>query len=63
MRDEVVHCNFYRFLQDLVEAGITVEPFFISTGVKPFDVNKFYSVSRLPRILFSTLDNIHSLSS
>jgi len=25
---------------------VTVEPFFISTDEKPFDVNKFYSVSR-----------------
>jgi ATP-dependent DNA helicase 2 subunit 1 len=39
--------------QDLVEAGITVEPFFISTRDKPFDANKFYSVSRLSRIPFS----------
>lgn len=63
MRDEVVHCNLNRFPQDLVEAGITVEPFFISTGDKPFDVNKFYSVSRLPRIPFPALDNIYSLFS
>lgn len=31
--------------KDLVQAGIVVEPFFISTDDKPFDVSKFYSVS------------------
>ena len=32
-------------MQDLVQAGITVEPFFISTEDKTFDPSKFYSVS------------------
>ncbi|KAI0703839.1 ku70-like protein [Cytidiella melzeri] len=30
-------------LIDLTQAGITIEPFFISTDEKPFDVSKFYS--------------------
>lgn len=30
-------------LIDLVQAGIVVEPFFISTDEKPFDVSKFYT--------------------
>ncbi|KAK2467237.1 hypothetical protein APHAL10511_000786 [Amanita phalloides] len=30
-------------LVDLIEAGITLEPFFISTEDKPFDISKFYS--------------------
>ncbi|KAH9847820.1 ku70-like protein [Lenzites betulinus] len=30
-------------LIDLVQAGVTVEPFFISTDEKPFDPDKFYS--------------------
>ncbi|KAF9012092.1 ku70-like protein [Hymenopellis radicata] len=30
-------------LTDLTQAGVTVEPFFISTEDKPFDKNKFYS--------------------
>jgi len=30
--------------QDLTQAGVAVEPFFISTDDKPFDVSKFYSV-------------------
>ena len=30
--------------QDLTQAGVAVEPFFISTEDKPFDVSKFYSV-------------------
>ncbi|EAU85129.2 Ku70 [Coprinopsis cinerea okayama7 len=33
---------------DLVQAGVTVEPFFISTEEKPFDVSKFYSSVLLP---------------
>ncbi|KAG2017394.1 Ku70 [Coprinopsis cinerea AmutBmut pab1-1] len=35
-------------LIDLVQAGVTVEPFFISTEEKPFDVSKFYSSVLLP---------------
>jgi len=35
-------------LIDLVQAGITVEPFFISTEDKPFDPSKFYSSVLLP---------------
>jgi ATP-dependent DNA helicase 2 subunit 1 len=31
-------------LQDLTQAGITIEPFFISTDEKPFDVSNYYSV-------------------
>ena len=30
-------------MKDLVQAGVIVEPFFISTDSKPFDKNKFYS--------------------
>ncbi|KAF9477739.1 Ku DNA-binding complex, Ku70 subunit [Pholiota conissans] len=30
-------------LVDLIQAGVTVEPFFISTDEKPFDMSKFYS--------------------
>lgn len=30
--------------QDLTQAGVSVEPFFISTDEKPFDPTKFYSV-------------------
>ncbi|KAG6901967.1 hypothetical protein C0995_006196 [Termitomyces sp. Mi166 len=35
-------------LIDLTQAGVTVEPFFISTLDKPFDVTKFYSSVLLP---------------
>ncbi|KAF5379661.1 hypothetical protein D9615_005809 [Tricholomella constricta] len=35
-------------LIDLTQAGVTVEPFFISTPEKPFDVSKFYSSVLLP---------------
>ncbi|KAJ7639391.1 SPOC like C-terminal domain-containing protein [Roridomyces roridus] len=35
-------------LIDLTQAGVTVEPFFISTPDKPFDVSKFYSSVLLP---------------
>ncbi|OBZ72522.1 ATP-dependent DNA helicase II subunit 1 [Grifola frondosa] len=35
-------------LVDLVQAGVNVEPFFISTEDKPFDVSKFYSVRSFP---------------
>ncbi|KAI0353683.1 ku70-like protein [Trametes cingulata] len=35
-------------LIDLVQAGVTVEPFFISTDEKPFDPTKFYSSVLLP---------------
>ncbi|KAF8631983.1 hypothetical protein AX15_002093 [Amanita polypyramis BW_CC] len=35
-------------LVDLVETGITVEPFFISTVEKPFDIEKFYSAILTP---------------
>ncbi|GJE85629.1 Ku DNA-binding complex, Ku70 subunit [Phanerochaete sordida] len=35
-------------LVDLVQAGIVVEPFFISTDEKPFDVSRFYSSVLLP---------------
>ncbi|GLB44737.1 putative ku DNA-binding complex Ku70 subunit [Lyophyllum shimeji] len=35
-------------LVDLAQAGVTVEPFFISTPEKPFDVTKFYSSVLLP---------------
>ncbi|KAF9818760.1 hypothetical protein IEO21_02540 [Rhodonia placenta] len=35
-------------LMDLVQAGIGVEPFFISTDEKPFDPAKFYSSVLLP---------------
>jgi hypothetical protein len=41
--------------QDLTQAGVTVEPFFISTGPKSFDVSKFYAVSlHIFSRLFST---------
>ncbi|OCH89594.1 ku70-like protein [Obba rivulosa] len=35
-------------LVDLLQAGVTVEPFFISTEDKPFEPNKFYSAVLLP---------------
>ncbi|KAJ3572879.1 hypothetical protein NP233_g2790 [Leucocoprinus birnbaumii] len=35
-------------LDDLVQAGVLVEPFFISTDDKPFDVSRFYSQILLP---------------
>ncbi|RXW22186.1 hypothetical protein EST38_g3662 [Candolleomyces aberdarensis] len=35
-------------IQDLTQAGVNVEPFFISTPEKPFDVSKFYSSVLLP---------------
>ncbi|KAG5352384.1 hypothetical protein C0989_002575 [Termitomyces sp. Mn162] len=35
-------------LIDLTQAGVTVEPFFISTPDNPFDVTKFYSSVLLP---------------
>ncbi|TBU27758.1 ku70-like protein [Dichomitus squalens] len=35
-------------LIDLVQAGVTVEPFFISTDEKPFDPSRFYSSVLLP---------------
>lgn len=31
--------------QDLSQAGVAVEPFFITTKEKPFNVAKFYAVS------------------
>lgn len=30
--------------QDLTQSGCQIEPFFVSTPEKPFDVTKFYSV-------------------
>ncbi|KAJ7118563.1 SPOC like C-terminal domain-containing protein [Mycena crocata] len=38
-------------LIDLTQSGVTVEPFFISTPDKPFDVSKFYSSVLLPNNL------------
>ncbi|KAK7043879.1 ATP-dependent DNA helicase II subunit 1 [Paramarasmius palmivorus] len=38
-------------LTDLTQAGVTVEPFFISTDEKPFDVHKFYSSVLQPSTL------------
>ncbi|TFK34525.1 SPOC like C-terminal domain-containing protein [Crucibulum laeve] len=38
-------------LIDLTQAGVTVEPFFISTPEKPFDVSKCYSSILLPNDL------------
>ncbi|KAJ6521110.1 SPOC like C-terminal domain-containing protein [Mycena capillaripes] len=38
-------------LIDLTQSGVTVEPFFISTPEKPFDVSKFYSSVLLPNNL------------
>ncbi|KAF8963093.1 SPOC like C-terminal domain-containing protein [Flammula alnicola] len=35
-------------LIDLTQAGVAVEPFFISTEEKPFDVSRFYSSVLLP---------------
>ncbi|KAI9001483.1 ku70-like protein [Trametes punicea] len=35
-------------LIDLMQAGVTVEPFFISTDEKPFDPTKFYASVLLP---------------
>jgi len=33
-------------VQDLSQAGVTVEPFFIQGSEESFDMSKFYSVSR-----------------
>ncbi|KZT27230.1 SPOC domain-like protein [Neolentinus lepideus HHB14362 ss-1] len=41
-------------LLDLTQAGVTVEPFFISTEEKPFDTSKFYSSILLPTNLEDT---------
>ncbi|KAJ7462125.1 SPOC like C-terminal domain-containing protein [Mycena latifolia] len=38
-------------LIDLTQAGVTVEPFFISTKDHPFDISKFYSSVLLPNNL------------
>ncbi|KAJ7167691.1 SPOC like C-terminal domain-containing protein [Mycena filopes] len=38
-------------LIDLTQSGVTVEPFFISTPEKPFEVSKFYSSVLLPNNL------------
>ncbi|KAJ6615653.1 Ku DNA-binding complex Ku70 subunit [Mycena sp. CBHHK59/15] len=38
-------------LIDLTQSGVAVEPFFISTPEKPFDVSKFYSSVLLPNNL------------
>ncbi|KAJ7248523.1 SPOC like C-terminal domain-containing protein [Mycena rebaudengoi] len=38
-------------LIDLTQSGVAVEPFFISTPDKPFDVSKFYSSVLLPNNL------------
>jgi len=44
-------------LIDLTQAGVTVEPFFISTAEKPFDVSKFYSSVLLPTNLTEEEEN------
>ncbi|ESK87600.1 dsb repair complex subunit [Moniliophthora roreri MCA 2997] len=44
-------------LADLTQAGITVEPFFISTDAKPFDVHKFYSSVLQPNTLSEDEDD------
>ncbi|KAJ7432310.1 SPOC like C-terminal domain-containing protein [Mycena galericulata] len=43
-------------LIDLTQAGVMVEPFFISTPDKPFDVSKFYSSVLLPNNLVDEED-------
>ncbi|KAF5359498.1 hypothetical protein D9756_002900 [Leucocoprinus leucothites] len=35
-------------LDDLIQTGVSVEPFFISTDDKPFDVSRFYSSILVP---------------
>ncbi|KAG6877955.1 hypothetical protein C0993_001573 [Termitomyces sp. T159_Od127] len=45
-------------LIDLTQAGVTVEPFFISTPDKPFDVTKFYSSVLLPSNLVDDDEDI-----
>ncbi|KAI0029416.1 SPOC like C-terminal domain-containing protein [Vararia minispora EC-137] len=44
-------------LVDLVQSGITVEPFFISTDEKPFDRTKFWSDVLLPTTTGSDADS------
>ncbi|KAI9067712.1 ku70-like protein [Trametes sanguinea] len=44
-------------LIDLMQAGVTVEPFFIGTDEKPFDPTKFYSSVLLPTNI-TDLDDI-----
>ncbi|KAJ7228183.1 SPOC like C-terminal domain-containing protein [Mycena pura] len=43
-------------LIDLTQSGVTVEPFFISTKEKPFDVSNFYSSVLLPDSLMEEAD-------
>ncbi|KAL0063987.1 ATP-dependent DNA helicase II subunit 1 [Marasmius tenuissimus] len=49
-------------LTDLTQAGVTVEPFFISTEDKPFDVSKFYSLVLQPTSLAEDEDDIDNPS-
>ncbi|EEB97605.1 hypothetical protein MPER_03043, partial [Moniliophthora perniciosa FA553] len=44
-------------LTDLTQAGVTVEPFFISTDARPFDVHKFYSSVLQPNTLAEDEDD------
>ncbi|KAF9048932.1 SPOC like C-terminal domain-containing protein [Panaeolus papilionaceus] len=44
-------------LVDLAQAGVTVEPFLISTEDKSFDVSKFYSSVLLPTNIEDDVDN------
>jgi ATP-dependent DNA helicase 2 subunit 1 len=45
----------------LTQAGVAVEPFFISTTEKPFDVSKFFSVSLLPEKWNTFVDTLQSV--
>ncbi|KAL0576791.1 ATP-dependent DNA helicase II subunit 1 [Marasmius crinis-equi] len=45
-------------LTDLTQAGVTVEPFFISTEDKPFNVSKFYSSVLQPTTLAEDEDDM-----
>ncbi|KAK1219462.1 ATP-dependent DNA helicase II subunit 1 [Marasmius sp. AFHP31] len=49
-------------LTDLTQAGVTVEPFFISTEDKPFDVSKFYSLVLQPTSLAEDEDDMDNPS-
>lgn len=50
-------------LLDLTQAGVNVEPFFISTEEKPFDTSKFYSSVLLPTNLEDADDDPDSPAS
>ncbi|THU98368.1 Ku DNA-binding complex Ku70 subunit [Dendrothele bispora CBS 962.96] len=44
-------------LRDMMNAGITIEPFFISTEEKPFDMSKFYNAVLQPNTFAENEDD------